>query len=77
MELLSKEKVDKEEEHDVYTEEVIAEVKVSVVVAVSEAKIKLAEDVANAESWNLDGLCEALAKLIGKPVSTNQDPKGK
>ena len=32
---------------------VIVEVKGSVVMAVMEAKIKLAEDVANAGSWNL------------------------
>lgn len=67
MELLSKEKAKKEEERAANIEDVITEVKTSVVIAIWEANIKHVEDVANAGSWNLVGWCEALAKLTGKP----------
>lgn len=49
-EILSKEKANNEEEHAAEIDEVIAEVKRSVVVVVWEAKVKLAEDVASAGS---------------------------
>lgn len=52
MEKLTKEKVKKEEEHVVEMGGVITKVKVSVV-AIWEAKIKLAEDLENAGSWNV------------------------
>lgn len=73
VELLSKEKVEKEEEHAAEVAEVIFEVRGSVVVAVWDAKIKIAEDVANVGSWNVDGWCEALAKQTGEHVNTSQD----
>ena len=76
VELMIKEKDDKEEEHAVEMEEVIVEAKSSATMAVCESKIKLFEDVANAGSRNLVGWHGALAKLTGKPVRTNQDPKG-
>lgn len=76
-EILSKEKANNEEEHAAEIDEVIAEVKRSVVVVVWEAKVKLAEDVASAGSQNLVVWHEALAKLTGKPVNTSHDPEGK
>lgn len=50
MELLSKEKAKKEEEHAAKMDDVIVDVKASATVAVREAKVKLAEDVENAGS---------------------------
>lgn len=61
MELLGKEKAEKEEEHVTETDEVITEAKPSAVVAIWEAKIKLAEDVTNTGSWNLAGWQASLA----------------
>ena len=55
-------------------DEVITEVKKSVVVAIWKAKIKLVEDLENARSWNVVGWRGALDKLIGKPIDTSQDP---
>ena len=45
-----------------------------VIIAVWEAKIRLAEDLDNASSWDVDGLREALANLTGKPATTTHDP---
>lgn len=55
VELLSKEKVEKEEEHLLEMEEVISDAKVGVTVAIWEAKIHLAEDLENVSSWDVDG----------------------
>lgn len=55
-------------------DEVIAEAKTSAVVAVWEAKIKLAEDLENTGSWNVARWHETLVKLTGKTVSASQDP---
>lgn len=55
VELLSKEKVEKEEEHVEEMEKVIVEGKSSAAMAIWETKIKLAKDVANAGSWDLAG----------------------
>ena len=55
-------------------EEVIADLKKNVTMAILEAKIKLAEDLENAGSWDVDGWRDELAKLIGKPATANQDP---
>lgn len=77
VELLSKGKDEKEEAHDAAITEVIAEVKANFSMTVQEAKIKLAEDVANTGSQNLDGQCAALDKLKGEPINTSQDPEGK
>lgn len=74
LELLRKEKDEKEEECVAEIAEGIAEVRGSVVVAVWEAKIKLAEDVANTGSWNVVGCYEALDKLTGELFNTIQDP---
>lgn len=74
--MLRKEKAEKEEDHVVEMEEVITEVKSSAAIIVWESKIRLAEDVTNARSWDLTGWREALAKLIGKLVNTSQDPEG-
>lgn len=41
-----------------------------------EAKIKLAEDVANVGSWNLVGCHATLAELKGKLIKTSEDPEG-
>lgn len=76
VELLSKEKDEKEEEHDVEMEEVIAKVKSNVVMVVWETKIKLDEDVVNVGSLDLVGWREALDKLNAKLVNTSQDPEG-
>lgn len=76
VELMIKEKDDKEEEHAVEMEEVIVEAKSSATMAVCESKIKLFEDVANAGSWDLVGWRKALAKLTGKLVNISQDPEG-
>lgn len=73
VELLSKEKDEKEDEHVAEIAEVIVEVKGSVAMAIWEAKNKLAEDVANAGSWNVADWHEALAKLTGEPVNIVQD----
>ena len=54
------EKAEKEEEHAVEMEEVIAEAKSNAAMAVWETKIKLVEDVANLGSWDLAGWHEAL-----------------
>lgn len=77
VELLSKEKVEKQEKNDAEMAEVIVKVKGSVVMAVWEAKIKLAEDVANIGYRNVVRWHEALAKLNGEPVNTSQVPTGK
>lgn len=69
VESLSKEKVEKEEDHTTEMDDVIAKVKASIVVAVREAKLMLAENMENAGSCNIPGWCEALAKLTGKPVN--------
>lgn len=74
VELLSKEKVEKGEEHATEMQEVIVEVRSSVVVAVWEAKINVAEDVANVGSWNVASQLETLAKLTSELVNTGQDP---
>ena len=54
-------------------EEVISDAKVGDVVVVQEAKIRFAEDLENAGSWDVDSWCEALAKLTSKPATTSQD----
>ena len=59
--LLIKEKAEKEEEHITGMKEVITEAKASAVVAVWEAKMKLAKDMDNAGSWNLAGWCASLS----------------
>lgn len=64
VEILIKEKVEKEEEHDEKIMEVIAEVNANTDVDVWEAKIKL------------DGCRTTLAKLKGEPVNTSEDPEG-
>lgn len=74
MELLRKQKVEKEDEHYADLEEVIADAKTSVVMAILEAMIKLAEDLENGGSWDVDDWREALGKLIGNPATANQDP---
>ena len=74
VELVSKEKAEREEEHVHEMEEVISDAKISVVVAVWEAKIHLAEGLENVGSSNVDSWREALAKLSGKPATANQDP---
>lgn len=52
VELLRKEKAEKEEEPDAEIVEVIAEVKASTIMVVWESNIKLVEDVANRRFWN-------------------------
>lgn len=69
VELLSKEKAEKEEEHAAEIPEVITEVKGSAVVAIFEANIKLVMDVANTGSWNVVGWYEVLDKLTGENVN--------
>ena len=76
VELWRKEKAEKEEEHIAEMEEVIAEAKVNAVVAVWEAKIKLAKYVANAGSQNLVWWWAALSQLTGEPMNTIQDAEG-
>lgn len=61
LERLSKYKMEKEDEHALEIKEMIAELKISVVEAIREAKNKLAEDLENAGSWNMNGWCESLA----------------
>lgn len=73
IELLIMEKAEKEEEHVLEIDEVITDTKASIVVAIWEAKIKLAEDLDNLGSWNIAGWCEALDKIIGKPATTTKD----
>lgn len=54
---MNREKDEKEVEHVAETDEVIAELKASVDVAVWEAKIKHTEDLKNVGSWNVvDGM---------------------
>lgn len=72
LELLSKEKDEKKEEHVAK----IVEVKDSIIVAIQKAKIKLVEGVANARSWNVAGWCEAQAKLTGEPLNTSLNLAG-
>ena len=72
--MLSKQKVGKEEEHILEIDGVIVDVNSSVVVAIWEAKIKLAEDLENSGSWNVVGWREVLAKITGKPVTATKDP---
>lgn len=69
VELLSKEKTENAEEHAAEMDEVIAETKAGAVVAVWEAKLKLAKDIENVGFLNVAGWREALAKLIGKLVN--------
>lgn len=76
-ELLSKQKAKKEQERVAEIAEVIPKVKGSAVVVVWEARIKDAQDVVNAGSWNVASCHESLAKLTREPVNTNQDPIGK
>lgn len=76
VELQTKEKAKKEEEHVTEMDEVNTETKVNVVVDVWEAKLKV-EDVENARSQNVAGWREALAKLTGKPIDAGQDPAEK
>lgn len=76
VDLLRKEKVEKEEEHDEEMAEVIAEVKASVVMVVWDAKIKLDEDVVNIGSWNLVGWRATLAEFKCKSVKTREHPEG-
>lgn len=73
---MSKEKVEKEEQHAVEMDEEIAKVKTSDVAVVWKGMIKLAEEMANAGSWNLSRWHATLAKLTGEPVNTIKDPKG-
>ena len=68
------EKAEKEEELVREMKEVISDAKVSVTVAVWEAKIRPAEDLKNSGSWDMVGWCKALAKLNGKPATASQDP---
>lgn len=74
VEKLTKEKTEKEEEHVAEIGEVIMEVKASAIVAIWEAKIKVAEDLKNAGSWNVAGGHKALSKLTGKNIDSSQDP---
>lgn len=76
VELMRKEKDKKEEQHVAEIAEVIVEMKGSTIVVFWEAKIKLAEDVANARSWNGADWHEALAKLTSESVNTSRDPVG-
>lgn len=55
--------------------EVIAKANSNAVVTVQEAKIKLAEDVANIGSWDLTGWHTILAQLTGESAKTGQDPE--
>lgn len=71
VELLSKEKAQKEEEHEAEMTKVIVEVKAIAILVVWEAHIKLVEYVANARSWNLAGQQAGLAKLKGEPINTS------
>ena len=72
VELHSKEKDEKEEDHLLEMERVIFNVKFNVAVAIRKAKIRLAEDLENAGSWDVDGWREAIVKLTGKPTTANQ-----
>lgn len=53
----------------------IAEARSSVVEVVWEEKIKIAEDIKNAGSWDMTGWHEALAKVTGRPINIFQDPR--
>ena len=55
VELLTREKAEREEELICKMEEVVSDAKASVLVAVWEAKIHLAEDLKNAGSWDVVG----------------------
>ena len=57
-------------------EEVTVEAEASVDVAIWEAKLKLAEDMANAGFQNLVVWRTTLPQITGEPVNTCQDPKG-
>lgn len=59
-------------------DDVIAELKSSLIEPVWEAKIKIVEDVekGNTGSWNMVGWRDALAKLTGKLVNVSGDPVG-
>ena len=76
VDLLSKEKAKKEEEHVEEMEKVIVEGKSSAAMAVWETKIKLVKEIANTGSWDLAGRREALAKLTSKLVNNSHDPEG-
>lgn len=79
VERLSKEKVEKEEEHAQEIEDVIIELKSSAAENICEAKIKMAQDVknGNARSQNMNFLGNTQAKLTGKHVNSSQDPTDK
>lgn len=49
-------------------DDMIVQVKMSVVVAVWEAKIKLVEDLQNLGSWNVIGWHEAMSKFTDEPA---------
>lgn len=70
VELLVKEKADKEEEYV----EVIADMRGSAFVGVQEGKIKITEDISNTGFQNVAGWHEDLAKLTCDPFNTVQDP---
>ena len=70
---MSKLKAENEEDHSTELEEVISDAKASAAVSILKAKIKLAEDLEHSRSWNVVGWSKALAKLIGKPVTTTED----
>ena len=56
---MSKQKVQKEEDHIEDPEEVIVDAKRSAMIAILQAKIKLAEDLENTSSWDMEGWREA------------------
>ena len=70
---MSKQKVEKEEEHLTDLEEVIVDAKTSAALAILQTKIKLDEDLENTSSWDVEGWREAFSKLIDKPVVANED----
>lgn len=73
---LVKEKAEREEEHVAEIKEVITEARSSAAEVVCVEKVKLAEDVQNARSWDVVGWREALANLIGRSINDCQDPGG-
>lgn len=75
IDLLIKEKAEKEEKYTLEIEEVIVDAKARAAVAIQEAKIKLDEDLDNSGSWNEAGWCEALAKISSKSTTATKDPR--
>lgn len=73
IQLLIKEKVEKEEKHILETEEVITDAKPSAAVAIWEAKIRMAVDLENSGSTYVVGWHEALAKITEKPATAIED----